>query len=177
MTDEQMKYPIGKFESPQAYTNEDMHRWIDDIATLPSKLRHAVTGLNEQQLDTPYRSGGWTLRQVVHHVADSHINCISRVKFALTEDNPVIKPYAEAAWAQLPDYGLPVEASLKILEGIHTHLVTMFENFTEQEWSRTYIHPESGATVPLKKVLALYAWHSNHHLAHITETVKRLNPL
>lgn len=173
MTDEQMKYPIGDFIAPASYTNEDTHRWIDDIATLPAKLRYAVSGLTQQQLDTPYRSGGWTLRQVVHHVADSHMNSITRIKLALTENNPVIKPYEEAEWAQLPDYSLPVESSLKILEGIHTHMVALFESFTENEWARTFVHPASGATIPLKKVLALYSWHSNHHLAHVTETVKK----
>lgn len=104
MTDEQMKYPIGKFTEPAAYIKEDMYRWIDDITTLPGKLRHAVNGLTQQELDTPYRTGGWTIRQVVHHLADSHINCIVRIKLALTENNPVIKPYQEAAWARLPDY-------------------------------------------------------------------------
>lgn len=173
MTDEQMKYPIGKFAATVPYTDEDIRRWINDIASLPGRLRQAVTGLTQQQLDTPYRTGGWTLRQVVHHVADSHMNSITRIKLALTENNPVIKPYEEAEWALLPDYSLPVESSLKILEGIHIHMVALFESFTETEWARTFVHPESGATIPLKKVLPLYAWHSNHHLAHVTETVKR----
>ena len=177
MTDEQMKYPIGRFTEPAAYTNEDMYRWIDDMATLPGKLRHAVSGLTQQQLDTPYRTGGWTIRQVVHHTADSHLNCMVRIKLALTENNPVIKPYQEAEWARLPDYHLPVEPSLKILEGLHAHFVALFEGFTENEWTRAFVHPESGATIPLKKMLALYAWHSNHHLAHVTETVKRIRPL
>lgn len=177
MTDEHMKYPIGNFVAPAAYTNDDMHRWIDDIATLPGKLRHAVNGLTQQELDTPYRVGGWTIRQVIHHMADSHMNSITRIKLALTEESPVIKPYEEAAWAKLPDYNLPVDSSLKILEGIHIHFVALFNSFTENEWARTFVHPASGATIPLKKVLALYAWHSNHHLAHVTETVKKFSPL
>src|SRR4051812_1223741 len=119
MTDEQMKFPIGKFTPPTSYTNEDIREWIEDIRTLPGKLRHAIAGLNYQELDTPYRTGGWTLRQVIHHLADSHMNSITRFKLALTENNPVIKPYEEADWALLPDYRLPVEPSLKMLEGIH----------------------------------------------------------
>lgn len=173
MTDEQMKYPIGKFAPPASYTTEDMRGWIEDIATLPGKLRHAITGLNYQELDTPYRTGGWTLRQVIHHVADSHMNSITRFKLALTENNPTIKPYEEGDWALLPDYRLPVEPSLKMLEGIHQHFVALFESFTENEWARTFVHPASGETISLKKALAMYAWHSNHHLAHVTETVKK----
>ena len=173
MTDEQMKFPIGKFTPPASYTNEDIREWIDDIRTLPGKLRHAIAGLNYQELDTPYRTGGWTLRQVIHHLADSHMNSITRFKLALTENNPVIKPYEEADWALLPDYRLPVEPSLKILEGIHQHFVALFESFTENEWARTFVHPASGEAISLIKGLGTYAWHSNHHLAHVTETVKK----
>jgi hypothetical protein len=173
MTDEQMKFPIGKFAPPASYTNEDIRQWIDDLSTLPGKLRHAIAGLNYQELDTPYRTGGWTLRQVIHHLADSHMNAITRFKLALTENNPVIKPFEEADWALLPDYRLPVEPSLKMLEGIHQHLVALFESFTENEWARSFIHPESGDQISLVRGLALYAWHGNHHLAHVTETVKK----
>ncbi|PWK75355.1 DinB family protein [Mucilaginibacter oryzae] len=172
LTDEQMRYPIGRFVSPVSYTSADLRGWIDDIATLPGKLRHAIAGLNYQELDTPYRTGGWTLRQVIHHLADSHMNSITRIKLALTENNPVIKPYEEADWALLPDYRLPVEPSIKMLEGIHQHMVTLFESFTENEWERTFVHPASGDTISLKKCLATYSWHSRHHLAHVTETVK-----
>jgi len=173
MTDEQMRYPTGKFKAPASYTSEDIRSWITTIKTFPGKLRLAILGLNEQQLDTPYRLGGWTLRQVVHHVADSHMNSMMRFKWALTEENPTIKPYEEADWALLPDYNLPVESSLKILEGIHLHWAALLESFREEEWNRTFLHPASGDTMELRKALALYAWHSNHHLAHVTETTKK----
>jgi hypothetical protein len=171
--DEQLKYPIGKFIVPVTYTNEDIRGWINDIKELPGKLRQTIITLNETQLDTPYRPGGWTLRQVVHHVADSHLNAMIRFKWALTEDQPTIKAYKQSDWALLPDYRLPVEPSLKLLEGLHQRLVALFESFTEDDWDRSFIHPETGATITLKRNLALYAWHSKHHLAHITETMKR----
>lgn len=174
MTDEEMRYPIGKFVAPVSYTEQDMRHWIHDIATLPGRVREAIISLTYEQLDTQYRTGGWSLRQVVHHLADSHMNSLCRFKLALTEDNPTIKPYEEAAWAIQPDYRLPVEPSIKMLEGIHQHMVALFESFTEDQWDRTFIHPESGSVTSLKKNLAIYAWHSNHHLAHLTETIKRL---
>jgi len=172
MTDEQLKYPIGKFEVPVSYTNEDLQNWINVIKTLPGKLRLAIMNLNDRQLDTPYRPGGWTLRQVVHHMADSHMNSLIRFKWALTEEKPTIKAYDQAGWASLPDYRLPVESSLKMLDGVHQHLVALFESFTENEWNRAFIHPETGASISLKRNLALYAWHSKHHLAHVTNTIK-----
>jgi len=173
MTDEQMRYPIGKFVPPVTYITQDITRWINEIHILPGKIRNAIMTLTEAQLDTQYRTGGWTLRQVVHHVADSHMNSLTRFKLALTEDNPTIKPYDEAGWAIQPDYRLPVEPSLRMLEGIHQHMVALFESFTENEWNRTFIHPASGSVTSLKKNLALYAWHGNHHLAHLTETIKK----
>jgi hypothetical protein len=172
MTDEQLRYPTGKFKAPVSYTNEDIRHWTTTIRVFPGKLRHAIIRLNEKQLDTQYRTGGWTIRQVVHHVADSHMNSVLRFKWALTEENPTIKPYEEADWALLPDYRLPVEPSLKIIEGLHQHWVALLESFTEEQWNRTFVHPASGQTMSLKKALALYAWHCNHHLAHVTETVK-----
>ena len=173
MTDEQMKYPTGKFNPPASYTADDLHHWINDIKALPGLMRQAVISLNEKQLDTPYRTGGWTIRQVIHHVADSHMNSLTRFKLALTEDNPTVKPYEEAHWALLPDYRLPVESSLRMLEGIHRHWAALLESFTDDEWNRTFTNPESGQTLPLKRALALYSWHGKHHLAHITETVKK----
>ncbi|AMR34458.1 metal-dependent hydrolase [Mucilaginibacter sp. PAMC 26640] len=173
MTDEQMRYPIGNFVAPVSYIIEDKRKWISDLHSLPGKVRNAIMPLNDAQLDTPYRTGGWTLRQVVHHLADSHMNSLVRFKLALTENSPTIKPYEEADWALLPDYRLPVESSLKMLEGIHIHMVALFESFTENEWDRSFIHPASGDTVTLNKGLALYAWHSRHHLAHLTETIKK----
>lgn len=173
MTDEQMKYPIGKFVPPASYTNEDLHLWINTIKTFPGKLRQAIISLSENQLDTPYRTGGWTIRQVVHHVADSHMNSILRFKWALTENNPTIKPYEEADWALLSDYRMPVEPSLRLLEGLHMRWVTLLESLTEDEWNRTFVHPQSGDTTSLKKAAGMYAWHSEHHLAHVTETIRK----
>ena len=173
MTDELLRYPTGKFKAPVSYTNEDIAEWIGTIKTFPGQLRHAIIGLNEKQLDTPYRTGGWTLRQVVHHVADSHMNSLLRFKWALTEENPTIKPYEEADWALLTDYKMPVESSIKIIEGLHLRWVVLLESFSENEWNRTFLHPATGATMQLKKALALYAWHSKHHLAHITQTTAK----
>ncbi|RWY55873.1 YfiT family bacillithiol transferase [Mucilaginibacter gilvus] len=173
MTDEQMRYPIGNFVAPVSYIIEDKRKWISVLRNLPGKVRNVIMPLTDQQLNTAYRTGGWTLRQVVHHLADSHMNSLVRFKLALTEDKPTIKPYEEADWALLPDYRLPVESSLRMLEGIHIHMVALFESFTEDQWDKTFVHPASGDTVTLKKALALYAWHSKHHLAHLTETIKK----
>lgn len=175
MTDEQMRYPVGKFRAPVSYTAEDIRKWTATIREFPGRVRQAIIGLNDKQLDTPYRTGGWTLRQVVHHVADSHMNSLLRFKWALTEDNPTIKPYEEADWALLADYRLPVEPSLRLLEGLHQRWATLLEGFTEEDWNRTFIHPATGDTTQLKKALALYAWHCKHHLAHITETAKKFS--
>jgi uncharacterized damage-inducible protein DinB len=162
------KYPIGKFIAPASYTQHQMQLWIEEIKNLPGKLRQAVMTLSEPQLDTPYRTGGWTIRQVVHHVADSHLNCLIRFKLALTEDNPTIKPYEEADWALLPDYRLPVEPSLRLLEGLHIRWVALLQSLDEDQWSRTFYHPASGDTISLRKALGMYAWHGNHHLAQVT---------
>src|SRR5476651_995397 len=139
--DDQLKYPVGKFSPPVTYTDADISGWINDIKSLPGKLRMVIMNLNETQLDTPYRTGGWTLRQVVHHLADSHMNSLIRFKWTLTEENPTIKPYEEADWALLADYRLPIESSLKILEGIHIHWAAIFESLNEDEWTRTFKHP------------------------------------
>jgi hypothetical protein len=168
-----LQYPIGKFSVPVSYTNEDIQGWINDIKELPGKLRQVIISLNETQLDTPYRPGGWTIRQVVHHFADSHMNSLVRFKWALTEDGPVIKAYNEKGWAMQADHKLPVEPSLKMLEGIHQHLVALFESFTEDQWDRYFVHPETGTQITLKRNLALYAWHSKHHMAHITNAIAR----
>ena len=165
---EEAKYPIGKFKAPASYTPHEMQEWIDNIKALPGKLRMAVMTLNEKQLDTPYRTGGWTIRQTVHHIADSHMNALIRFKLALTEDNPTIKPYEEADWALLPDSRLPIEPSLRLLEGLHMRWVALMDGMTEEQWDRSFIHPETGATVPLRRNLGLYSWHGEHHLAHIT---------
>ena len=174
MEDQQLRFPIGKFEMPLSYTGDEILKWTAVIRNFPVRLRQVTATLSETQLDTPYRPGGWTIRQVVHHLADSHMNSIVRFKLALTEDNPTIKPYEEAGWAMLPDYQLPVEPSLQILEGVHQHLAALFESFGEAELNRTFHHPETGADVPLKRNIALYAWHSEHHLGHIRQALNQL---
>ncbi|MFD0749719.1 YfiT family bacillithiol transferase [Mucilaginibacter calamicampi] len=169
MTDETLRCPIGKFIVPEAYTDELMAQWKKDIKALPALMREAVKDLSDEQLETPYRPGGWTIRQVVHHVADSHINSIIRFKWTMTEDNPTIKAYHEDRWAKLADYKLPIEPSLIMLEGIHARLTALFESFTADDWNRTFFHPEMNVTLPLRRVLGIYAWHGKHHLAHIAQ--------
>lgn len=168
-----LQYPVGKFIVPETYSPEDMKEWINIIRELPAKVREATAGLTDEQLDTLYRPGGWSIRQVVHHIPDSHMNAFVRFKWAMTEDSPTIKPYKQTEWSQLADYSLPIEPSLLILEGIHTRLVALFESFTDADWNRHFIHPETGGEITLKRNLAMYAWHSRHHLAHITNTTAK----
>jgi hypothetical protein len=172
---ENLKYPIGKFQYEGAITAEQRDIWIKEIAEAPQKLRLAVQGLSDSQLDTPYRPDGWTVRQVVHHVADSHINSYIRFKLALTEDLPTIKPYDEAKWAELSDsVYLPVEISLQLLDALHLRWVDVLRSTTVEAFNRSFIHPESGET-PLAKNLGIYAWHGNHHIAHITSLRDRMD--
>ncbi|WDF55357.1 YfiT family bacillithiol transferase [Mucilaginibacter sp. KACC 22063] len=170
---EQLKYPIGRFTAPETYSTEAMQTWINEIRVLPSQIRKAVTALNGEQLNTPYRPDGWTIKQVVHHLADSHMNSLIRFKWTLTEQTPTIKAYHEAEWAKLPDYQLPVESSLIMLEGIHQHMVALFEALSPEQWELKFIHPQQNNEVPLKRNLALYAWHGKHHLQHILNTFKQ----
>jgi uncharacterized damage-inducible protein DinB len=143
--------------------------YLDDIAQTPAKLREAVKGMSDVQLDTPYRPGGWTVRQVVHHVPDSHLNSYVRFKLALTEDEPTIKPYAEDRWAELADTkATPIEVSLTLLDSLHDRWVRLLRSLTAEEWKRTFRHPDLGP-MTLEKTLALYAWHGRHHVAHVTE--------
>ncbi len=173
MTDS--RYPIGKFAFEGTVDTVQRDEWLSEIASQPSKLREVVAGLTDAQLDTPYREGGWTVRQVVHHVPDSHMNAYLRFKLALTEDNPTIKPYLEGAWATLADSKLPVEVSLRLLESVHERWVVILKHMTEADFEKTYFHPESQKTFALGKVLGLYAWHGNHHTAHITKLKKRMD--
>ena len=167
------RYPVGPFTEPEAYTPERRARYIEEIAALPAALRAAVAGLTDRQLDEPYRPGGWTVRQVVHHVPDSHMNAFIRFKLALTEDVPTIKPYEEARWAELSDVrDTPIEASLALLDALHTRWVLLLRALTPADLTRRFNHPESG-NQPLDRALALYAWHSRHHVAHITELRRR----
>jgi uncharacterized damage-inducible protein DinB len=170
------RYPIGPFSPPRSITPEDRQRWIGAIAAIPQALRDAVQNLSDAQLDTPYREGGWTVRQVVHHVADSHVNSYTRFRLALTEQEPTIKPYDEAAWAELVDAKHePLEPSLLLLEGLHRRWVVLLESLTAEAYQRTFRHPETGRTLRLDINLALYAWHGQHHTAHITHLRERLD--
>ena len=164
-----LQYPIGPFAS----LAETRLEAVAVLANLPGRLRDSVAGLSEAQLETPYREHGWTVRQVVHHVADSHLNAYVRIRLALTEAWPTIRPYEEARWAELPDArGLPVEVSLLLLDPLHRRLVTLLESLREEEWQRGYVHPEMGR-MALDEVAARYSWHSRHHTAHITELRRR----
>jgi hypothetical protein len=168
-----LSYPIGKFHFDGPTTDEQRRKSIDEIAHAPSNLRSAIAGLSVQHLDTPYRPGGWTVRQVVHHVPDSHMNAYIRFKLALTEEEPTIKPYAEDRWAELADTGTtPVEVSLTMLDALHDRWVRLLRALKTDDWKRTFRHPELGA-MNLEKTLALYAWHGRHHVAHITSLRER----
>lgn len=171
-----LSYPIGKFSSLTGQiTAEQLAGWITEIAELPAKFRSAVHGLTEAQFDTTYRPGGWTVRQVVHHVPDSHLNAYVRFKLALTEENPTIKPYDEALWAELPDTkGTQVGVSLVMLEALHRRWVNLLRSLSEEQWGRTYFHPEQKKSLRLDGVLAMYAWHGKHHTAHITALRDRM---
>jgi hypothetical protein len=161
------RYPVGKFTAPAAITPDDRTNAIATLAELPEQLRNAVDGLNGGRLNTPYRDGGWTVRQLVHHIADSHMNAFIRIRLALTEDWPVIKPYDENAWAALHDAAAPVEWSLELVESLHARWVMLLQSLKDPQWIRGYKHPENGL-VSVEMATLMYAWHSRHHIAHIT---------
>ncbi len=170
---EDLQYPIGRFQWAGVSTTDERSNWIRIIASTPAALRNAVAGLQPQQLETPYRDGGWTVRQVVHHYADDHMNSYVRFKLALTEDAPLIKGVSESAWAELPDARSgPVEPSLQLLAALHERWVLAWESLEKTEWSRTFIHPVRGA-VSLDHLAALYAWHGQHHVTQITRLRER----
>ncbi len=170
-----LRYPIGRMPSLDVPVDAHQHEErIRTIETLPQMLRDSVAGFSAEQWHTPYRPGGWTVRQLVHHVADSHMNACVRFKLALTEDEPTIKPYEEAAWAELPDvYAAAPEVSLALLDALHTRWGLLLRGMTETDYARTLHHPDHGRTFTLEQMLALYAWHSAHHLAHITALAER----
>ena len=169
-----LRYPIGQFAFDGSLTEKQRNQLIDDIEQAPAKLRAAVTALSPHQLDTPYRPDGWTVRQVVHHVPDSHLNSYVRFKWALTEDEPTIKPYYEDRWAELEEArSAPIEISLVLLESLHKRWVLMLRSIKAEDWKRTFRHPELGR-MGLEKNLALYAWHGKHHVAHITSLRERM---
>ena len=163
-----LRFPVGSFTPQIPATPEARHAAIDAIAALPRQMREAVRGLTDAQLDTSYRPGGWTVRQVVHHVADSHMNGFIRLKLALTEDAPAIKPYDEKRWADLPDMQLPIEVSLVILDNVHARWDAVYRAMTPAQFSRTFFHPEMKETLTLDTHVQLYGWHSRHHVGHIT---------
>jgi len=169
-----LQYPIGRMAHVLS-ANDPMRRSaIDEIAALPKRMREAVSGLTDAQLDTPYRPGGWTVRQVVHHVPDSHLNAYIRLKLALTEDAPTIRPYDEKTWAMLGDSRLPAEISLTLLDSIHARWVALCRDLKTSDWARTFNHPEyPEGPRTIDWLIQVYAWHSNHHLAHITSLRKR----
>lgn len=168
-----VRYPIGKFEMPPQVTPARRQQAIEEIASTPAKLRAAVKNLNDKQLDTPYREGGWTVRQVVHHVPDSHLNAYVRLKLALTEDKPTIKPYNEAAWAELPDSKTaPIEVSQMLLDSVHSRWDRLWRSLETEHFARIFVHPEHGQRT-VDWLLFIYEWHGRHHTAHITELRKQ----
>ncbi|MDX2060551.1 MAG: putative metal-dependent hydrolase [Gemmatimonadales bacterium] len=171
MTD--LRYPIGPFRFPDPYSAADRERDVDQLAALPARLRAAVAGLADARLDTPYRPDGWTVRQVVHHVPDSHMNAYIRVKLALTESEPTIKPYDEVGWANLPDSGRPIAGSLALTDHLHERWVALLRALPAESFARTCVHPASGSVLSIDKLIAMYAWHGAHHVAHITELRRR----
>lgn len=171
---EQLKYPVGKYKAPTEFSQDAAQKSIDFLIAFPAILKQTVNGFTEAQLQTPYREGGWTVKQLLHHIPDSHMNAYIRFKLGLTEDNPTIKPYNEAAWANLYDSKITdVSVSLTLLDAVHTRWTNLLKNMTEADFNRTLVHPEKQTTFTLWSFLELYHWHSRHHLAHITELIKR----
>ncbi len=175
MTENELSYPIGKYNPPQVIDHDKINRWIEEIAQLPDQLAKAVDGLSDEQLDTPYRPGGWTVRQVIHHVPDSHINSYVRFHWALTENNPQIKAYNEKTWATLGYHQkLPIQVSLSMLDGIHKRWVYLLKSLSNEDLDKTFLHPEDNGTYSLRYTIGNYAWHGKHHLAHIENLKARM---
>lgn len=170
---DQLRYPIGNFAYGSMFTPGQTREHIASIAIMPHNLTELVGKWGDDRLDTPYRPGGWTVRQVVHHVVDSHVNAYVRTKLLLTEDNPTIKPYEQDAWANLPDYQLDAAPSLVILSNLHQRWVTVLESLPEANFSRTYYHPEQQRPVPLSEVVGMYAWHGEHHYQQVYRLAER----
>ena len=172
---ERLKYPIGRFQRPEVVTDADIKAWIEEIAVLPATLRQIVENLSDVQLSTPYREGGWTVRQVLHHVPDSHMNAYMRFKLALTEEKPTIKPYMENRWAELKDsQATPVQVSLDMLDALHRRWVILLKGMSASDFKRTFIHPEHKKEMSLDGIVAMYAWHGKHHCAHIQQLKERM---
>lgn len=168
-----LRFPVGEFKPGESYNDDERRRFIAEIEETPARMREAVSGLTGEQLDTPYRPEGWTVRQVAHHLPDSHFNGLIRMKLALTEDEPLVKTYMEDRWAELADYKAEPEVSLSLLDAVHTRWVTVLRSLTPEDFARKFRHPEWG-TLKLEQQLALYAWHGRHHVAHITSLRQRM---
>jgi hypothetical protein len=167
---EQLQYPTGRYVRPEGHTPELRKEWIQILQALPSWMDVCIENLDAAQLETPYREGGWTIQQVVHHLADSHMNAFIRLKLALTEDNPTVKPYDEGAWAELPDvHTVPVNISVTLLHALHRRVVSLLQHLSPEQWERTFYHPDHKRNFPIWEVVALYAWHSRHHMEHIRQ--------
>ncbi|MCB9251836.1 MAG: putative metal-dependent hydrolase [Flavobacteriales bacterium] len=165
---EELRYPIGKFKNNADHTPDNIKNYLQELKQLPDKLNRICSGLSDVQMGKTYREGAWNVKQLIHHIGESHLNAYIRVKLAITEDNPVIKPYLENPWVFTKENEiLHPEVSLKLIEGIHLKMVTLFENLEEDDWKKTYMHPQYNRTFSLMDIAALYSWHGNHHLAHI----------
>jgi len=170
---EKLKYPIGKFEIPEVFTTTYIANKIATIESFPERLKKETIHLKNEQLDTPYRPNGWTVRQVIHHCAESHMNCFIRLKWALTENNPVIKAYEENLWGELYDnLNMPIQPTLSLLEGLHFRMAYLMKNLSQTELEKSFIHPENNSEYKIKQIIGSYAWHGEHHLAHITNLKK-----
>lgn len=171
---ENLKYPVGRYKPVPTYVWSTVQTQVEEIKNFPSKLADGVGSLTGEQFDTPYRPGGWTVRELVHHIADSHMNSYIRMKWALTEDRPTIKPYDQESWAQLADAGAPVDISFNLIRSLHQRWGYLLGRLTEDDWMKEYEHPKSGTQV-LWRHIDHYAWHGRHHLAHITALIERKN--
>ena len=170
-----LQYPIGKFEMPEFMSLDLLKSWVVTIEVFPDMIKKATNHLAEDQIDTPYREDGWTIRQVVHHVADSHMNAYIRFKLAITEDKPVIKPYKQGLWALYPDANeMEIDASVMIIEGVHDRWVALMKTLDRKDWKRVYVHPEYNREIALDEAAGQYAWHCKHHLAHINGLKERM---
>jgi hypothetical protein len=172
---EDIRYPIGKFSAQENYTEEEIQRYIQQIENFPSKLETAIQNLNDEQLDTPYREGGWTVRQVVHHLADSHMHAYIRTKWTLTENEPVIKAYLEKLWAESSETKSPPSLSISLLKALHAKWTILLRSILPSDRKRFFIHPETKKQITLNTLMGMYAWHGEHHLAHITNLIKLKN--
>jgi uncharacterized damage-inducible protein DinB len=173
---QKLKYPIGKFQRPTEFPDSFLKECIKEIEIFPARIKSAVANLSDAQLDTPYRPDGWTIRQVVHHCADSHSNAFIRFKLALTEETPTVKPYFEARWAEMPDTKIAeINSSLKIIDGLHSRWTILLKSLSKKDFEKTFFHPEQKREVRLNETLAMYAWHGRHHVGHITSVIDWMN--